>query len=194
MAKVFITGEIGSGKSYITKRLSQYSSWPVLNIDAVVSSLYHDEVFCTLLTDLFGTCEKRKVSELVFKNPEQLAVLEAATANVIRQRVEHEMRQHANLLIEFPLLFEYTEYLDMADAVIYVTANEALRWERVSQRDGRTLENFKAINEKQLRVSSEQKRKRSTLTVENDGSWEITDAWCANVFNRYVFRNGRKYA
>lgn len=194
MTKVFITGEIGSGKSYVTKRLAGYSGWPVLNVDAVVKSLYQDEVFCTLLKDLFNTCDKAEVSALVFSDTNKLDVLEAATANVIKEHIEAALRQHNNLLIEFPLLFEYPEYLDVADVVVYVTADETVRWDRVSKRDGRSRENFDAINAKQLRISPESKRARASATVVNDGTVNLTDAWCANFFNRYIVKDWTKYA
>jgi dephospho-CoA kinase len=177
MLRIGLTGNIGSGKSTVA-RLLRERGIPVLDADAVAREVSSFPDVLGAVRDAFGPeyilehgLNRPKVAELVFNNPEARAVLNG----IIHPRVRSEMaRQQSELettgvqavVQDIPLLFE-NNLETLFDATILVDAPLEVRVARVVARDGSTPEAVRARDAAQMPTL--EKRKRATVTLENDG-------------------------
>lgn len=144
MLKVGLTGGIGSGKSTVAK-IFELLDVPVYYADAASKRLYHtDAHLMQQMKDHFGTdvythglLNRAKLSEVVFNNPEKLALLNSlvhpptlrdAAAWMAQQKTPYSIKEAA-------LLFE-TGSASGLDCIIGVSAPQSLRIKRVMNRDG----------------------------------------------------------
>jgi dephospho-CoA kinase len=148
--RVAITGNIGSGKSTLTKLLSKIlKEYRLISVDEIVGSLYDEEIFCQTLTTRFGTCDKKQVSDIVFANAEQRKWLEQECIKRVRSIMNWQIGQHTNVLVEFPLLFENSAQINYQH-VITAYCDDAVQIERVKSRNGFSEEKIRSIMGAQL--------------------------------------------
>ena len=109
MLKIAITGNIASGKSQVEKILAEKYHFPVYDADKIahiklneINDFYGYNVF----TD--GKIDRKKLGELVFKNPELKRKLE----NIIHPKVKKEIieifKKHSQekcVFVSIPLLY-----------------------------------------------------------------------------------------
>lgn len=172
-----ITGGIGSGKSLVSKIFSQLGV-PVYDADSHAKKLMTtDGILVSQIKKEFGDLSYQSdgalnrvyLADHVFNNEDKLKVLN----NLVHPRVAvdyakwvDEHREHPYLLKEAALLFEAGSNKAL-DSIIVVSAPEALRISRVQARDKhRTVEQIKAIVEKQMPES--EKLKHADHIVVND--------------------------
>jgi dephospho-CoA kinase len=177
MLRIGLTGNIGSGKSTVA-RLLRERGIPVLDADAIAREVSSFPDVLAAVRQAFGPeyilehgLNRPKVAELVFNNPEARATLNG----IIHPRVRSEMaRQQSELetsgvqavVQDIPLLFE-NGLETLFDATILVDAPLEVRVARVIARDGSTPEAVRARDAAQMPTL--EKRKRATVTLENDG-------------------------
>jgi dephospho-CoA kinase len=177
MLRIGLTGNIGSGKSTVA-RLLRERGIPVLDADAVAREVSRFPDVLGAVSEAFGPeyilehgLNRPKVAELVFNNPEARATLNG----IIHPRVRSEMaRQQSELeasgavavVQDIPLLFE-NNLETLFDATILVDAPLEVRVARVVARDGSSVEAVRARDAAQM--PTPEKRKRATVTLENDG-------------------------
>lgn len=166
--KIAITGNIGSGKSTVVKLLKTYlKNFEFFDIDAMVHDLYEeDEGYQAVLLQMFGTVDRKTISDIVFNNPELRSQLEDATKLTMQK---HMIEMHAQpfILVEFPLLFEMRCASDY-DLVICCYVDEDVQRTRVMSRDDITEEKFNKIRAAQL--STELKKTLSHVTIDTNCS------------------------
>ena len=151
MRVIAITGGIGSGKSTVAA-LYRSQGVPAIDADAISRALtapegealgpirvaFGDEVFRA-----DGSLDRAKLGKLVFGGePATLQRLNAILHPRIIRDTLAELRRLRDeglpvVLLDAPLLFE-TGMASLADAVICVTAPEAVRVRRIRGRDGLT--------------------------------------------------------
>ena len=146
--RVGITGGIGSGKTTVCRIFEalgvpvydadHWAKWLIANdpdVRAALIALFGSEAY---LPD--GTYNRTLVAALVFSDAEKLAALNAAVHPAVERhsRAWHERHAqagHPYTLKEAALLVESGSHRFL-DALIVVTAPEAIRVRRVVQRDG----------------------------------------------------------
>jgi dephospho-CoA kinase len=175
--QVGITGGIGSGKSLVSKIFSHLGI-PVYDADSHAKKLMTtDGILVSQIKKEFGdlsyqpdgTLNRVYLADHVFNNEEKLVLLN----RLVHPRVAHDYAawaarnaKHPYLLKEAALLFEAGSDKTL-DQIIVVSAPDALRIKRVLNRDAhRTVEQIKAIVEKQMPES--EKLKRADHIVVND--------------------------
>jgi dephospho-CoA kinase len=184
MLRIGLTGNIGSGKSTVA-RLLRERGIPVLDADAVAREVSRFPDVLGAVRDAFGPeyilehgLNRPKVAELVFNNAEARTTLNG----IIHPRVRSEMaRQQSELeasgaravLQDIPLLFE-NNLETLFDATILVDAPLEVRVARVVTRDSSTPEAVRARDAAQMPTL--EKRKRATVTLENDGDLSSLEA------------------
>lgn len=116
-----------------------------------------------------GTLNRVWLAEHVFHNEQRLKKLNALVHPRVAldfERWVNENANHAYVLKEAALIYESGSYRTL-DKVVVVHADESLRVKRVLARDAhRTVEQIKAIVEKQL--ADDEKLKRADYIVVND--------------------------
>ncbi len=176
---VGLTGGMGAGKSTALAALADLGA-AVLSSDAVVHELYageqlRDAVVARWGEDVApgGVVDRAAVAARAFAGAEDRAWLEGLVWPLVGERVADWLaRARARrpppraAVVEVPLLFE-AGLEGIYDATIAVVAEEEVRRERDAAR-GHALADERAARQ----LSQQEKARRATFVVRNDGSEE----------------------
>lgn len=172
--KVGLTGGIGSGKTTIAKVFSVLGV-PVFYADAEAKKcMQHEQELKQKIQVAFGAAiykegvlQKAELAQIVFNNAQALHQLNALVHPLVQQKFELWCaRQEAPYVLkEAAILFESGSDKGL-DAVVCVSAPDALRIKRVMQRDQLQEEQVKARMQKQW--TQEQKIAQSKYHICND--------------------------
>jgi dephospho-CoA kinase len=175
---VGLTGGMGAGKSTALAELERLGA-AVLSTDAVVHELYEGQALREALVERWGeeilapggAVDRPAVAERVFADAEDRAWLEGVLWPLVDERVREWLAGVATrrpppraAVVEVPLLFE-AGMEGVYDATVAVTADEQVRRERAASR-GHALEDARAARQ----LSQEEKSRRATFAIRNDGS------------------------
>ncbi len=139
--KVAITGGIGSGKSTVSKYISDLG-YPVFSCDDIYKKIYPTEVFQSQLKVVFpdlvidGRVDKGLLAKAVFSDPTSLERLNALSHPIIMSKLFSQMEESTSDVVfaEVPLLLEVN--LDEEfDIVIVVFRDKEKRIEAICNRD-----------------------------------------------------------
>lgn len=167
---IVVTGNIGSGKSTVINTIKAESKVKVefFSFDDFTRELYEREDVKAFLTAMFGTTDRKEISDKVFAAGRQLGKTEVANAlrdclnEFFFKIVEDKFlelvnrKNHQTMVIEFPMFFEMKQRslpIQMSRSkvkVITVACDESIRMERVKSRDGISEEKIAAIVASQL--------------------------------------------
>lgn len=183
MKKIGITGNIGSGKSQVTRYLIS-RGYKVLDADALVAEIYYDPDFIKEMTETFGTeitsvddsgkaarLDKKAVAGIVFSDPAKLELLNSTIAPYIRKKMDSALAEYEKteeiLFLDIPLLYE-KDMQSGLDAVILVYCDDHTRYKRAAQRDSKSEEDIRRIDSFQMRQS--EKLSLADYKADNSGS------------------------
>jgi dephospho-CoA kinase len=175
--QIGVTGGIGSGKSLVCKIFSRLGV-PIYDADSHAKDLMTtDGILISGIKKEFGdlsyhpdgSLNRNYLAEHVFHDTVKLERLNHLVHPRVAADFENwvnQKKEHAYVIKEAALLFEAGSHLTL-DKIIVVSAPEALRIKRVLSRDAhRTVEQIKAIVEKQL--PEDEKLKRADYIIVND--------------------------
>lgn len=174
---VGLTGGLGSGKSTALAALGELGA-AILSSDAVVHELYAGEEVRDAVVARFGAqvapdgvVDRAILAERAFSSTRDREWLEALIWPLVGAQVSAWLeRERARTppppaaVVEVPLLFE-AGLQDMYDATIAVLAEERVRRARAAARGHAVIEEREA-----RQLSQEEKGRRATFLVRNDGS------------------------
>lgn len=182
MPFVGLTGGMGAGKSTALAALERLGA-VVLSSDAVVHELYaHDAQLRDAVVERWGAqvapngvVDRSAVAERAFASAEERAWLEGLLWPLVGARVAAwltDVRAGGSArngrpraaVVEVPLLFE-AGLEGLYDATVAVVSDETLRHERASAR-GHALADERSARQ----LSQQEKARRATFVVRNDGS------------------------
>ena len=191
---VVITGSIGSGKSAVCELLRD-RGFEIIDADKISHCVLDRcaaqvaEIFGTQyvmqkdaqvkfdasrdeenLTDSRAFADRKKLGELVFKNPTELAKLEALlhpkiTAEILSQAQALEAKGKL-FFVDIPLFFEGKRY-EFFDKVAVVYAPKDTLIARVMKRNG--LDRTAAKHRVELQMDIEQKCAMADFVIDNSG-------------------------
>ena len=148
MTKIIgLTGGIGSGKTTIAKLFKAEGS-PVYIADEEAKKIMQLPETIHEIETVFGRkiienqkINKKKLSEIVFNNPEKLKELNAIIHPLVKKHFDDWVKNQKSLFVikEAAILFESGSYA-YCDKIITVTASEETRIKRVMKRDNCTKE------------------------------------------------------
>lgn len=183
MITIAITGVIGSGKSTIASILKKIGI-PVIDADAIsreitkIGKAAYKDIVNTFGDDILlpsGEIDRKKLAEIVFKNPEKRKILE----NIIHPLVQKEREKIINefalenpqgiIAIDIPLLFE-AGLEHTVNYIICTYADIETLYNRVSKRDNMSKEEFLMRLKSQMPL--EEKLKRSHFVIDTRKSME----------------------
>lgn len=144
--KIAITGGIGSGKSTVLKIL-QNLKYPVVSCDAIAKEIYQENTLLKKLQQNFSTAfvngvlDRKKLADIVFRDREKLAILNAVTHPIIMQKLLLKMDtfEQSPCFAEVPLLFE-GGFASLFDGVWVVMRPLEERITALQQRDNLTVQ------------------------------------------------------
>ena len=184
-----LSGGIGSGKSTVAKFFADLGA-VVIDADAISREVlepgqigYENTILTfgeSVLSEL-GSIDRKKLAELVFQNPAQLAKLEAIIHPAVIARVaqiRESLPASAIVVYDTPLLVE-KNLKSQFDKVIIVLADEQIRKERIVTR-GLELPDIDARISNQ--ATDSQRSDVADYIINNDGTLaqlqdNVTKVW-----------------
>ncbi len=126
---VCVTGKIGTGKSTVSKF---FESKGFKYIDADKVGHVALELLSGEIEKEFGTCDRKKLGQIVFSDPEKLKKLEKIVHPLMRNIIEKEIQNsQCKVVLEAAILRRLCIRCDM---IITVTAPEGSMIERLKER------------------------------------------------------------
>ncbi len=188
---VGLTGGMGAGKLTALAALERLGA-AVLSTDAVVHELYAGEQLRDAVVARWGAqvapggvVDRAAVAEHAFARAQDRAWLEELLWPLVGERVAIWLERVCAsqpppraAVVEVPLLFE-AGMEDSYDATVAVIADEQVRRERAEGR-GHALPDARAARQ----LTQEEKARRATFTVRNDGSEEDLTAQLSGVLDK----------
>lgn len=182
-----LTGSVGMGKS-ATAAMFREAGVPVFDADAAVHALYQGEAVAPVEAAFPGTTQdgaidRTRLRDRVMGDPAALRRLEALIHPLVRARREAfvaDARAGGSpiAVLDIPLLFE-TGGAAEVDAVVVVSAPEAVQKARVLARPGMTDALFSAILARQL--PDAEKRARADHVIDTGQGFEASRAAVARL-------------
>lgn len=181
MTKIIgLTGGIGSGKTTVANFFKE-KGIPVYIADDEARILMEKEELVKEIEVLFnenvlnedGKLDRKKISQIVFKNPNKLNELNAVIHPKVKKHFEEWLLNHSKfpfVIKEVAILFETNGHLS-CDATILVTAPIEIRIQRVMLRDNKTKAEVLQIIKNQL--SDEEKIPLATYVIVNENLTKV---------------------
>lgn len=160
MTKIIgLTGGIGSGKTTVS-RMFEKLGVPIFNSDLEARLIMNDKdiiskislLFNDIVIDENGLLDRKKISNIVFKDKEKLKELNAIIHPLIKSHFNNWLKTHKNkkyVIKETAILFENNGQ-DLCDATILVTAPDEVRIQRVMNRDNKSREEVLQVMANQM--------------------------------------------
>ena len=173
MIRIGILGDIGSGKSFVSKSFG----YPVFNADEEVSILYRKEkkVFVRLRKQLPNyifsfPVKKKEISKAIISNKSSLRKIIKIVHPEIKKKMKLFIKKNKDkkmVILDIPLLLE-NKINDKKDILIFVQSKKSEILKRLKKRENfnnKLLKKFKSIQ-----LPLDYKKKRSHFIIENDFS------------------------
>jgi dephospho-CoA kinase len=192
---VGLTGGMGAGKSTALAALERLGA-AVLSSDAVVHELYEEEPLREAVVGRWGPAvapggvvDRSAVAERAFTREDDRRWLEGLLWPLVGARVAAWLQEVRSgdagappraraAVVETPLLFE-AGLEGLYDATIAVVSEEQVRRERAAKR-GHALADERAARQ----LSQQEKARRATFVVHNDGAEEDLERELSAVLDR----------
>lgn len=177
MMVIGLTGIIGSGKSTVSRILSE-EGYPVIDLDEIVNELIGKEEIVRAVKDLFGEdfvhdgkVLKKKLSEKVFSDETLLRKYEALVHPKVIEEMKgrlEELRSEGQriVFVEAPLIFE-TGTRALFDKVVVVYAEEK---EVIRRMEKRGFEKTDVIMRLKRQIPISEKEKMADFVIYNTSS------------------------
>jgi dephospho-CoA kinase len=144
MKRVAITGNIGSGKSWVCELFKQHLGIPVYNSDEAAKKMYSLPEVREKLVKRFGESfylsdtelNRNLIADLIFSDEKAQSDLEGILYPALFVDFEHwtAKQETSYVLFESALVFE-KRLEKQFDAIVMVSASEATRLRRVMERE-----------------------------------------------------------
>lgn len=189
MKRVALTGNLGSGKSTVGRMLKDLGAF-VIDADEVIHSFYRkghpvlEKVVRLLgegILDEEGNGDRKKIAEIVFKDPEKLRKLEEITHGALYEELENiysELPEDSVVFVEAALLIEKGTYKKYDKTLLVYAPYEVCK--RRALKKGMSEEDFERRWKRQM--SPEEKLKYADFVIDNSGSLEETRRQTEEVF------------
>ncbi|RJL24735.1 dephospho-CoA kinase [Bailinhaonella thermotolerans] len=198
MLKVGLTGGIGSGKSEVSRRLSEAGAI-VIDADKIAREVVEPgtpglarvvEEFGEEVLRPDGGLDRERLGSIVFADRDRLAALNAIVHPLVGERVA-ELQEAAPpdsvLVYDVPLLVE-NGLAAMYDVVVVVDASEPTRLDRLVRLRGMTEADAKARIAAQ--ADRETRLAAADVVIDNDGPLEDLDRQVAALWRDLRGRTG----
>lgn len=144
MLIIGLTGGIGSGKSAVSKLFSELGV-PVIDTDIISRQVVEpgqpalrqiSQAFGNEILSANGELDRAKLKNIVFAEPTKRKQLEAILHPIIKNKMlrQASLLDTAYCIFAIPLLIEANQ-TDLVDRILVIDAPEALRRQRIKQRD-----------------------------------------------------------
>ena len=149
---ISITGKSGSGKTFIARMLASRLCAEHVSFDEISHKTLEMDDILAKIQKKFGNSvfdgkkiNRKKLGQIVFNNPSMLTLINHHAERIMETIIDEIIKtnQKPYIILEYALLPKM-KYFSMCDFKILVTATEAIRFERVLNRDGISEEYLKS--------------------------------------------------
>jgi dephospho-CoA kinase len=195
MLRVGLTGGLASGKTFVGRALVDLGCY-LIEADKLGHEvmLPGGEAYAAIVqefgpgvVDDAGRISRRKLSGIVWNNPERLEKLNSLVHPPVQQREESQMAQigqadpRAIVVVEAAILVETGRYKSF-DRLIVVTCSAEQQMERALERGSYNKEEILARLSRQLPL--EEKLRVADYVIDTSGSKEATEEQVRTVYGR----------
>lgn len=162
MLLIGLTGGIGSGKTFISKKINSYKKFKIFDSDFEAKKIIKNNLeVINSIKNSFGplayvknNLNKKYISEVVFSDLKKLKLLNQIVHPKVFEALEIYKTKNSDkiIIIESALLFESGMYINN-DINILVLSPVELRLDRITKRDNITREKAKQIINSQWKDS-----------------------------------------
>lgn len=169
--KIGVTGTIGSGKTSVMKILAK--SYKTISADEIVANLYKNKEFVIKINKLIlnlnsDVLDKKRLSDMIFKNKKARKNLESIIHPLVRERIEKIFEVSEGIIfVEVPLLYE-AKFDDLFDEVIVVVSSQKEIIKRLKL--NRNYSERESLTKIASQFSTTDKIARANYVIYNDGS------------------------
>lgn len=172
-----VTGNSGSGKSEISKILSNKINAKIIDADKVVKELYTPgQEYYNKILELFGNkvleknnkLNRNKIAEIIYNNESEREKLNNLTYKYVDDEIKKRVKKekNINIIIDAPLLFE-SKLDEICDITVAVLAEKSLKINRICTRDN--IEPKIAISRLAIQKEDSYYQKKADYIVTNNG-------------------------
>ena len=171
MIKIGILGDIGSGKSYVSKIFG----YPVFNADQEVSQLYKKDkkIFLKLKKKLPNfiyqfPIEKKEISEAILANEKNLREIVKIIHFEVRKKMNIFLKRNKKkriVILDIPLLLE-NKINKKNDILVFVESKKKEISKRLKKRKNFDQKLFKKL--KKIQLPLDYKKKKSQFVIKNN--------------------------
>ena len=171
MIRIALVGDIGSGKSYLSRQFG----YPVFSADKEVSKLYKKNKKCYLklkkeLPDFIYSfpVKKNKLASAILYKENNLKKIIKIVHPEIRKKMNDFVKKNKNkkiVILDIPLLLE-NKINTKSDIIIFVDAEKKEINKRLKKRSNFNLKIVKKLRKLQLPL--EVKKKKSNFIIKNN--------------------------
>lgn len=178
MRIIGITGNSGSGKSTVSKMISENYEAKIIDADKIAKEMTMDNgEYLQAIKQTFGedvikdnTLDRKKIADIVFSNKTEKEKLDSLTFEYVVRRIKEEIKKAQlksdikYIVLDVPLLFE-SKLNEVCNYTIGVTAPKIEKIKRICKRDN--LSEEKALQRLNNQENDEFYIKKCDFIIEN---------------------------
>ena len=173
MKKIAITGGIGTGKTYISKKFVEMGI-PVFYADEEAKKCYKDKGIVDTIYSYFGKevftdgkLDFKKMAQYVFQDPQKREIINNLIHPTVMGRFDDwaEEQHTSSVMLESAIVYE-NELEKFFDMVIVVDAPMEVRMERIKKRNPNLTEK-EIIDRINAQMPQEEKCRRADMVIRN---------------------------
>ncbi len=171
MRRIALVGDIGSGKTFISKLFG----YPVFNADLEVSNLYKKDKFLfRKIKKKFPNkvnnfpLEKEELLKIIFQKQKNLNVLGKIIHPIVRKKMKSFLKTNKKkkfVVLDIPLLLE-NKLNTKKDIIVFVEANKKKINQKLNKRKNINLKLINILRKNQF--PTKLKKKKSTYIIKNN--------------------------
>jgi dephospho-CoA kinase len=192
MIKICVVGEIGSGKTYVS-RLFAGKKYPLFNADEEVSKIYSTnkkvfnklkKIFPRLVTTF--PINKLELTKIVLSSINNLKKIIKIVHPEVRKKMNLFLKKNKSkkvVILDIPLLLE-NKLNQETDVIIFVEANKKLLQKNLEKRTGYNKKIIEML--KKIQLTKEEKKLAADIVVENNFNPQNTRLRVKQVLDRIL--------
>lgn len=195
-----LTGNIGCGKSSLSKIFREEFDIDIIDADIISRNIYKDKKIISKVFDEFGdsiknndgSLNRKELGNIVFNDDLKLIALNNITHPAIKEKILESIKiienQNKSIVVIDAALLVEGNYLNILDKLLVVCCDEEIQIQRIIKRDSCSKND--AISRIKSQLSQNEKMSYADYIIDNSGTYEelkikayefinyVKEKWC----------------